>query len=132
MPFHIEPQNHCTRNSIHTIRSIQFDSRNLADAVEAVIVDDELLAPQFVFSSRDFSLSTVTAPGEPTVSYKGSDIGTVKALDEHTLIFPIYDGNGMFLSAGNIQETAKIGMLFIDFETPNRIRVQATATLHQD
>tara|TARA_B110000483_G_C18057151_1_gene488872 strand:- start:434 stop:604 length:171 start_codon:yes stop_codon:yes gene_type:complete len=56
----------------------------------------------------------------------------VKALDEHTLIFPIYDGNGMFLSAGNIQETAKIGMLFIDFETPNRIRVQATATLHQD
>ena len=38
----------------------------------------------------------------------------------------------MFLSMGNIVETSKIGLLFIDFETPNRIRVQATATLSKD
>jgi len=33
---------------------------------------------------------------------------------------------------GNITDTAKIGMLFIDFETPNRIRVQATASFSAD
>jgi hypothetical protein len=53
-------------------------------------------------------------------------------LDTKTLAFPAYDGNGMMLSLGNISDTAKIGLLFIDFEIPNRIRVQATASLHTD
>jgi len=74
----------------------------------------------------------VNGAGEPTVSYKGGDVGTVKVLDESTLAFPAYDGNGMFLSMGNIADTAKIGMLFIDFETPNRVRVQATASFSAD
>ena len=53
----------------------------------------------------------------------------VTVVDPYTLAFPNYDGNGMFLSMGNIAETGKIGMLFIDFETPHRVRVQATATI---
>ncbi len=112
----------------------QFETRPLADAVEAAIVDDELGDKHIPFiESRDFFfLSTVNGRGEPTVSYKGGDVGTVRVIDTTTLAFPIYDGNGMFLSVGNISETAKIGMLFIDFETPNRVRVQATASLHDD
>ena len=112
----------------------EFDSRPLADAVQAAIVEDELNEKHIPFiESRDFFfLSTVNAAGEPTVSHKGGDIGTVTVVDSKTLAFPAYDGNGMFLSMGNIQDTAKIGMLFIDFETPNRVRVQATATLHRD
>jgi|TARA_B100000315_G_scaffold211516_1_gene208356 hypothetical protein len=35
----------------------------------------------------------------------------------------------MFLSMGNIAVTAKIGMLFIDFEPPHRLRMQGTASL---
>jgi predicted pyridoxine 5'-phosphate oxidase superfamily flavin-nucleotide-binding protein len=112
----------------------EFDSRPLADAVQAAIVEDELNEKHIPFiESRDFFfLSTVNADGEPTVSHKGGDVGTVTVVDSKTLAFPAYDGNGMFLSMGNIQDTAKIGMLFIDFETPNRVRVQATATLHRD
>lgn len=125
MAFYTEPQ-----------RKLQddFESRSLADAVEAAIVADELneIHTMFIESRDFFFLSTVNAAGEPTVSHKGGDIGTVKVIDKNTIAFPAYDGNGMFLSMGNIADTAKIGMLFIDFETPNRIRVQATATLHQD
>ena len=111
-----------------------FESRPLADAVEHAIVDDTLNDNHKAFiSTRDFFfLSTVNADGEPTVSHKGGDVGTVKVIDDQTLAFPAYDGNGMFLSLGNIADTAKIGLLFIDFETPNRIRVQATAKLHRD
>lgn len=107
-----------------------FESRPLADALEAAIVETELNDGHAAFiSSRDFFfLSTVNGAGEPTVSYKGGDVGTVTVLDPKTVAFPAYDGNGMFLSMGNIDDTAKIGMLFIDFETPNRVRVQATAT----
>ena len=108
----------------------QFGQRNLADAAQASIVADTLDERQTGFiASRDFFfLSTVNDRGEPSVSHKGGDVGTVKVIDEKTLAFPAYDGNGMFLSLGNIADTAKIGMLFIDFETPNRLRVQATAT----
>ena len=112
----------------------RFESQRLADAVEAAVVGESLDDTHKTFiSSRDFFfLSTVNADGEPTVSYKGGDVGTVKVIDDQTLAFPVYDGNGMFLSVGNVAETAKIGLLFIDFETPNRVRVQATASLRDD
>lgn len=125
MPFYTDAQ-----------RKMQddFESRRLADAVAGAIVDDKISGTHAAFiESRDFFfLSTVTADGEPTVSHKGGGVGTVKVLDEKTIAFPAYDGNGMFLSLGNIADTAKIGLLFIDFETPNRVRVQASAKVHKD
>ena len=54
------------------------------------------------------------------MSYKGGDPGFVKVVDDATVVFPSYDGNGMFLSMGNIKGNRNIGMLFIDFENPNR------------
>lgn len=112
----------------------QHESGRLAAAVEKAIVEDEINEKHAAFiQSRDFFfLSTVNAEGEPTVSHKGGDVGTVRVLDPKTIAFPAYDGNGMFLSMGNITDTAKIGLLFIDFETPNRVRVQATASYHTD
>jgi uncharacterized protein len=112
-----------------------FDSRKLADRVEQAIVSDEIVPEihQDFIESRDFFfLATVNANGEPTVSHKGGPVGVVTVVDANTLAFPSYDGNGMFLSIGNIAETSKIGLLFIDFETPNRIRVQAAATISKD
>jgi len=125
MPFYTDAQ--------RTIQD-QFDSRPLADAIEDAIVATELdeLHTGFISSRDFFFLSTVNGDGEPTVSYKGGGQGLVTVVDNRSLAFPAYDGNGMFLSVGNISETAKIGMLFIDFETPNRVRVQATATFHTD
>lgn len=112
----------------------QFESRALADRVEEAIVSDEFddMHRAFIGSRDFFFLSTVNAEGCPTVSHKGGAPGFVKVLDASTFVFPSYDGNGMFLSMGNIADTAKIGLLFIDFETPNRVRVQATATISSD
>ncbi|MEM9134248.1 MAG: pyridoxamine 5'-phosphate oxidase family protein [Actinomycetota bacterium] len=112
----------------------RFDSVPLADRVEQAIVADEIgeMHQGFIESRDFFFLSTVNGSGEPTVSYKGGDVGLVTVVDPNTIVFPFYDGNGMVLSAGNIVDQAKIGMLFIDFETPNRMRVQATASLVED
>lgn len=108
----------------------QHDSERLADRVVQAIVRDEIEEPHIPFiTSRDFFfLSTVSAAGEPTVSYKGGAPGFVQVPDNKTIIFPNYDGNGMFKSMGNLTATSKIGLLFIDFETPNRVRVQGDAT----
>ena len=79
-----------------------------------------------------FFLATVDGQGQPTVSYKGGDPGFVKVNDSMTLIFPSYDGNGMFLSMGNVAQHAEVGMLFISFDRPHRIRVQGTASISRD
>ncbi|MEM9971188.1 MAG: pyridoxamine 5'-phosphate oxidase family protein [Pseudomonadota bacterium] len=106
----------------------------LSMAVVHAIVRDELeqIHTDYIESRDYFFLSTVTADGEPTVSYKGGPVGFVKVLSPNRLIFPNYDGNGMWLSMGNIDEAAKIGMLFMDFVVPWRIRIQGEAKISKD
>lgn len=101
--------------------------------IQAIVRDDlEEYHVEYIEARDYFFLSTVTADGEPTVSYKGGPIGFVKHLGDSKLAFPNYDGNGMWLSMGNIDASSKIGMLFMDFETPWRIRVQGDATVSKD
>jgi len=109
-------------------------STTLADRVESMIVSDELDEDNAEFiTSRDFFfLATVDAGGMPTVSYKGGDVGLIHVAGPTTLLFPNYDGNGMFLSMGNVADTADVGFLFIDVEKPNRVRVQARARVCDD
>ena len=107
-----------------------FGTQQLATALKSLIVTEDIPEDHAAFiASRDFFfLSTVNARGKPTVSYKGGAPGFVRVVDSKTLVFPCYDGNGMFLSMGNIAASGKIGLLFIDFEIPHRVRVQASAT----
>lgn len=79
-----------------------------------------------------FFLATVDVLGQPTCSYKGGDPGFVTVVDDRTIAFPNYDGNGMYLSMGNVDATRRVGLLFIDFERQRRIRVDGTAELRHD
>jgi len=109
----------------------RFDSRALADTLEAVTVQPVIdeAAKVFIESRAFFFLSTVNDAGHPTVSHKGGAPGFVRVVDPTTIVFPSYDGNGMFLSMGNIADNGRIGLLFIDFDTPRRIRAHAHAVL---
>ncbi|MEO6340233.1 MAG: pyridoxamine 5'-phosphate oxidase family protein [Caulobacteraceae bacterium] len=111
-----------------------FDSRRMADRIEAIAVVTEFGEAERAFiEGRDmFFLTTIDDRGRPTVSYKGGDTGFIRVLDPHTIIFPSYDGNGMHLSTGNIAGNPEIGMLFIDFERPYRLRLQGRAELVRD
>ena len=112
----------------------RFDTRNLADAELQAIVHDELsdMDKGFISGSEMFWLASVDDKGAPTVSYKGGAPGFVNIIDGRTLVFPNYDGNGMYFSMGNIASTSEIGMLFMSFEVPARLRVQGLATLTDD
>lgn len=111
----------------------RFQSRAMADRIEQIALKTEIGEEERAFiESRDFFfLSTVNAQGQPTVSYKGGNPGFVKVLDANTLIFPSFDGNGMYLSMGNISANAHVGFLFIDFERPFRMRAQGLAELSE-
>jgi predicted pyridoxine 5'-phosphate oxidase superfamily flavin-nucleotide-binding protein len=112
----------------------RFDSRRIADRINQLLVGDSLSDDDAAFiDGRDmFFLSTVDASGQPTCSYKGGAPGFVRVLDARTIAFPAYDGNGMFLSLGNATATAKVGLLFIDFADPSRMRVHGDATVASD
>jgi predicted pyridoxine 5'-phosphate oxidase superfamily flavin-nucleotide-binding protein len=109
----------------------QFQTTRMADLLHQVIVHADVQDAERAFiESRDmFFLATVDGDGRPTCSYKGGDPGFVRVVDAGTIAFPLYDGNGMFLSLGNIRTTAQVGLLFLDFETPHRLRVQGTASV---
>jgi predicted pyridoxine 5'-phosphate oxidase superfamily flavin-nucleotide-binding protein len=79
-----------------------------------------------------FFLATTDTNGWPDCSYKGGMPGFVRLVDSKTLVFPSYDGNGMFRSLGNIMVNPKVGLLFIDWERPNRMRVSGMASVHDD
>jgi predicted pyridoxine 5'-phosphate oxidase superfamily flavin-nucleotide-binding protein len=115
----------------HRTLQEEFGTRGLADRLEQVTIAEEISeeAATFVQSQDKFFLSTLDEAGNPTVSHKGGAKGFVRVLNPNTLLFPNYDGNGMFLSMGNIAGQAKVGMLFIDFEAPHRMRLQGTARL---
>jgi uncharacterized protein len=108
-----------------------FDTRRLADRLEEVklrdFIDDGDRA--FIESLDMFFLATADAQGRPSCSYKGGDPGFVRVLDEHTLAFPNYDGNGMYLSLGNTLANPEVGLLFISFERRRRLRLQGTASI---
>lgn len=118
----------------HRAMQTEFETTALADAVNSFIVVNEIPSEHQAFiESRDmFFLSTVDHRGFPTCSYKGGFPGFVRVLDNQTLAFPSFDGNGMFLSMGNMTLNNKVGMLFIDFETPHRVRVHGTASVSAD
>jgi uncharacterized protein len=108
-----------------------FDTRRLADRLEEVKVSDSIDAGDraFIESLDMFFLATADAQGRPSCSYKGGDPGFVRVLDERTIAFPNYDGNGMYLSLGNTLANPEVGLLFVCFERRRRLRLQGTASI---
>lgn len=79
-----------------------------------------------------FFLATADAEGRPQCSYKGGEPGFVRVLDERTVAFPLYDGNGMYLSAGNALVNPHVGLLFLDLERRTRLRLNGVASIDPD
>ena len=109
----------------------RFDTRRLADRIEERIRRDTFDDGDRAFiESRDmFFLATADEHGMPQCSYKGGEPGFVRVVDERTLAFPSYDGNGTYLSLGNLLLNPQVGLLFIDFTSPKRLRVNGIASI---
>lgn len=110
------------------------ETRPLADRLEQVIVRTAFSEEDRAFIERSamFFIATADADGHPDCSYKGGLPGFVHVLDEHTLAVPDYDGNGMYRTWGNVLVNPDVGLLFLDFEQPKRLRVNGTALVSHD
>ena len=112
----------------------QFDSRRIADRLEAKLTRTAFTADDeaFIESRILFFLATADADGRPTCNHKGGAPGFVRVVAPDELAFPDFDGNGMFLNIGNISVNPCVGLLFIDFEKPKRLRVDGSASVSRD
>jgi len=112
----------------------RFDTRRLADRLDEKLArldfSDEDRA--FIESRALFFLATADGEGRPDCSFKGGAPGFVRVTGEAELAFPSYDGNGMFRSLGNLLVNPAVALLFIDFERPNRLRVNGRASVADD
>jgi predicted pyridoxine 5'-phosphate oxidase superfamily flavin-nucleotide-binding protein len=111
----------------------RFDTRRLADRLAEAASDtfgEDLAA--FVEARDMFFIASTDIDGSPDCSYKGGDAGFVRVIDDSTLAFPVFDGNGMFRTLGNLKVNPRVGLLFIDFETGNRLRVNGDAGIDFD
>jgi uncharacterized protein len=102
-------------------------------------VDTEALTTAFADGDKTFIegrifffVATATATGHPTCNLKGGAPGFVRVIAPDVLTFPDYNGNGMFLSLGNIVANPQVGLSFIDFESPKRLRVDGEASVSSD
>ena len=110
------------------------DTRVLADRLDEKLSRTAFTADDraFIESRPLFFLATADAAGRPDCSYKGGAPGFVRVTAADELAFPSYDGNGMFRSLGNVLVNAAVALLFIDFERPNRLRVNGAARVVED
>ena len=112
----------------------RFDTRRLADRLAERLSRVEFSAEDraFVEARNMFFLATADASGQPDCSYKGGLPGFVRVTGPSELAFPSYDGNGMFRSLGNVAANPAVGLLFLDFEKPRRLRVNGVASASEN
>jgi predicted pyridoxine 5'-phosphate oxidase superfamily flavin-nucleotide-binding protein len=111
-----------------------FDTRRLADSLESTGVMDTLNPKQkaFIESADMFFLATADEHGRPSCTYRGGEPGFVRCVDDRTLAIPNYDGNGMYVSWGNVVTNPNVGLLFIDFMKGWRLRIHGAALISHD
>jgi predicted pyridoxine 5'-phosphate oxidase superfamily flavin-nucleotide-binding protein len=113
----------------------RFQSRALADRLYEKLRRDRFTDSdkEFIETSPFFFMATADAEGRPDCSFKGGAPGFVRIAAPDLLVFPDYDGNGMFKSLGNLRVNPNVGLLFIRLgEKPARLRVNGRAELSED
>jgi predicted pyridoxine 5'-phosphate oxidase superfamily flavin-nucleotide-binding protein len=115
-----------------------FGSRALADTLRDRLAREAFNEDDVAYVARRpfLFLATADAEGRPDCSFKGGEPGFARVVAPDLLVFPDYDGNGMFKSLGNIRANPHVGLLFISIGAPEerraRLHVNGVATIAED
>ncbi|MDC3424588.1 pyridoxamine 5'-phosphate oxidase family protein [Aquibacillus sp. 3ASR75-11] len=76
-------------------------------------LNDQMI--EFIANQAMVFIATADSNGNCDSSFRAGLVGFVRVIDNKTLIYPEYRGNGVMASLGNIVENPYIGLMFIDF-----------------
>lgn len=91
-----------------TKRALSFYKNQMLNYLNSAMAD-------FISKQEMVFISTADSKGNCDSSFRSGTQGFVRVIDEITLIYPEYRGNGVMASLGNISENPHIGLMFIDF-----------------
>ena len=78
---------------------------------------------RWIAQADTFFVASFHPEGGVDASHRGGHPGFVHVLNENTLLWPDYNGNGMFQTLGNLTASPHAGLLFIDFERGHTLQL---------
>ena len=60
-------------------------------------------------------IATADGTGACDCSFRGGPPGFIRVLDDHTIAYPEYRGNGVMASLGNMMQNPHVGIFLVDF-----------------
>jgi uncharacterized protein len=91
-----------------TERARQFYDNQLSDQLTPEMIE-------FIGRMEMAFVATSDATGECDCSFRAGKAGFMTVVDERTIAYPEYRGNGVMASLGNIIENQHVGILMVDF-----------------
>ncbi|MEO6156878.1 MAG: pyridoxamine 5'-phosphate oxidase family protein [Ilumatobacteraceae bacterium] len=85
-----------------------------------------------VRSADAFYIGTCHPDGASDASHRGGDPGFVKVDAPGALRWPDYDGNGMFMTLGNLALDPRVGLLFLDWSEGTLLHISGRAVVDWD
>jgi predicted pyridoxine 5'-phosphate oxidase superfamily flavin-nucleotide-binding protein len=83
---------------------------------------------QGYIDERDsFYLASVGKNGWPYMQFRGGPKGFLKVIDNNTLAFADFRGNGQYISTGNFQDNQKTMLFLMDYPNKKRLKIWAEA-----
>jgi uncharacterized protein len=70
---------------------------------------------QFILRMEMAFIATSDSSGDCDCSFRAGPAGFIRVIDDHTIAYPEYRGNGVMASLGNILENPRIAILMMDF-----------------
>ncbi len=83
----------------------------------------------FIAERDSFFIATASAQGQPYMQHRGGQKGFLRALDDRRLVFPEFNGNRQYITAGNLSENDRALLFLIDYESPRRIKIWGRARM---
>jgi predicted pyridoxine 5'-phosphate oxidase superfamily flavin-nucleotide-binding protein len=87
---------------------------------------------EFIGDRDGFYMGTVNANGWPYIQFRGGPAGFLKVLDEQTLGFADFGGNGQYLSVGNLADSDRVFLFLMDYAHRRRLKIWGRATVEYD
>ena len=87
------------------------------------------LMQAFVTKQEMMFVGTADRHGEADTSFRAGSAGFIRVLDQKTLAYPEYRGNGVMSSLGNISENPHVGLFFVDFTDRIGLHVNGSARI---
>jgi len=82
---------------------------------------------KYIHDRDGFYLASVGENGWPYMQFRGGPKGFLKVIDDNTVAFADFRGNGQYISTGNFKDSKKTMLFLMDYPNKRRLKIWAEA-----